>query len=89
MKTKDRIEGVGAFQEAQKRARFGHRRWVGYRTKDGVYVAERLTAEAMKRCLLSAGTKGHWTLIETDGSSNMGFWWLGCNLINQLKRGIA
>lgn len=86
---KTRLEGKLAHQEAQRMARFGHKRWIGYREKDGSYVAERLTTESLKRCLLAVGTKGNWTLIETDGSSNKGWWWLGCNILRQLKRGAA
>lgn len=88
MSNTDKIVGKGAYQQALRKARFGHRAWVSYRERDGTPVAERLTSESMKRCLLSTGTQGNWTLIDTDGTSTTGFWWLGCNVINQFKRGL-
>ncbi len=83
----DKFEGENAYWEALRMARYGRKAWVSYRTKGGQRVAERLTVDSIKRCLVAVGTKGHWTLIETDGSSTKGFWWLGCNLLAQLKRG--
>lgn len=82
------LTGPGAFQEAQKKARFGHRDWIGWRSPTG-YRAAPKTRENVKRMLLDVGTKGNWTLIMADtGCPMRGFWWLGINLIRQAKYGV-
>jgi hypothetical protein len=86
MKNVNRITGPGCFQQALRKARFGHRRWIVYRDANGP-CAERQTAESLKRCLLTVGTQGNWTLICEDGVPMKGFWRLGINLLSQSRHG--
>lgn len=82
----DRIDGKGCYQEAMRKARFGRRDWVVYRDSEGSH-AEAATPAALKRALLASGTKGNWTLICSGGTPMKGFWFLGINVIRQMKRG--
>lgn len=88
------IFGPGCGQEAAKKSRYSHKSWIVYKTadwSDGTdweWVAEPLTRDSLKRCLIASGTQGKWTLID-NGVSSIGFWWLGCNLLKQIKRGAA
>lgn len=85
MKQVNRIEGEGCFREAARRSRFGHRDWVVYDTPKGP-VAERVSAESIKRCLLASGTKRNWALIQ-GGVPSKGFWRLGINVLALIRRG--
>lgn len=81
------LTGPKAFQEAQKKARFGHKDWIVWRGPKGL-VATPKTKANVKRMLLDTGTKGNWSLIEADSGCPMkGFWWLGINLIRQAQHG--
>jgi len=82
------LTGPAAFQQAQRKARFGHRDWLCWRNAAGVIAAPK-TRENVKRMLLDSGTKGNWSLICADNGVPMrGFWWLGINLIRQCERGM-
>lgn len=54
------------FEEARRKARFGHRDWVAYE-HDGQTVCEKMSRDAIKRALLAGGTKAGLTVI---GASN-------------------
>lgn len=86
-KTIDKIEGAGCYQIAVRKARFGRHDWIVYRASAGA-CAERKSPESVKRCLLASGTKGNWTLICEGGTPMKGFWWLGLNLLRQMKLGM-
>ena len=74
--------------ETRRKARYGHKDWLLWTSRDGKEVAERLTADSMKRCLLDVGTKGKWTLVcANDGILMRGFWRMGLNLFHQRRRG--
>lgn len=51
------------YQEAQKKARYGHKDWIAYASKDAGVVCERYSRDAVKRALISVGTAGHFTVI--------------------------
>jgi len=87
MKRVDEIHGDQALQKAQHMARVGHHDWIYWRDSDGRHAA-RKTPEAVKAMLLKIGTKGDWCLINAnDGTLFKGFWWLGINALNWMKRG--
>jgi len=86
-RTVNRIDGEKCFQEAQKKARFGHRDWIYWSDKDGKH-AEVRSAESVKRALLAVGTKGFWCLIHANcGTPSRGFFAMGLNLIRQSRYG--
>lgn len=82
-----RIDGKGCYQEALRKARYGRYDWIVYRDNYGAH-AEWKSPESVKRCLLASGTKGNWTLICKGGTPMKGFWWLGINLLRQMKLGM-
>lgn len=86
MKRIDKITGPGSLQKAKQKAIYGHANWVWYKGRDGGGVAERETAESVKRALLAVGTKGHYTLLCANcGSGMMMHWSMGLNCWYQLK----
>jgi hypothetical protein len=85
----EQLDGAGCLAEAQRMARFGHCDWLFWRDDAGPHAA-RKTAANLKRVLLVVGTKGSWTIIgANDGILMKGFWWLGINMLAQMKRGWA
>ena len=77
------------FEDAIRKAKYGHRDWIVWRGKDGKLQAFRKSPESVKRCLLDTGTQGKWTLVSAnDGVLMVGRWWLGINLLAHMKRGV-
>jgi hypothetical protein len=86
--TTTRISGKDSYQTALRKARFGHRMWIVWTGRDGVRYADRATPETIKEALLAHGTQDRrWTLICEDGAPLKGFWFLGINVIKQLRMG--
>lgn len=76
--------------EAIQYARQGHKTWLTWKDKSGARQFARKSPQSIKRMLLDVGTQGDWTLImSNDGCCLKGFWWMGINLINQYKYGMA
>ena len=89
MDRQQHFTGDDAYKDACRKARYGHRDWLWWRDRQGIAHATPKTPETMKSCLLAVGTrKGAWTLISGDtGIPFVGFWWLGINMLAQMKRG--
>lgn len=86
-RTVNRIDGDTCFQEAQKKARFGHRDWIYWSDKEGKH-AEVKSADVIKRALLAVGTKGFWAVIHADsGVCSRGFFAMGLNMMRQCRNG--
>lgn len=76
-------------REAQQKARYGHRDWIAWWDRRGQCHTARKSLESLKRCLLDSGTQGQWLIIHAGrGDESLGVWWMGINMINQMKRGI-
>lgn len=69
------------FEEAKRKARYGHKDYIAIPTTDGE-VYERLTVATLKRAMLAAGTKGKLYVI---GASNAVLyahsWRIGVNMM--------
>ena len=75
-------------QDIQVKARFGHKSWIYWRNREGVSMAEWLSASSVKRALLDCGTTRFWCLVHADSGCPMkGFWSMGINLIKQSRYG--
>lgn len=84
----DSYSGPRAFEEARKKAKFGHHDWIVWTGKDGVQQARRSSQAAVKECLLATGTAGRWYLIcASDGVGMIGRWRMGINIFNSFKYG--
>lgn len=83
----DRIDGQGCYHKALIKARFGSSDWICWRDQEGSHAA-RKSPETVKAMLLAVGTKGNWSLICSGGTPMKGFWWLGLNLLRQMKMGM-
>jgi hypothetical protein len=75
------------FQDAQRKARFGHRPWVCYRDRSGVFHAYRATADTVKAALIACGTQQSWTLLCGDGTPMRITWRLGLTVLANAKHG--
>lgn len=76
-------------REAQRKARYGHKDWIAWFNAKGVCQIARKTRESVKQCLLDSGTQGQWLIIHASrGDESLGVWWMGINMLNQMKRGL-
>lgn len=75
------------FQDAQRKARYGHRPWVFYRDRGGATHASRATPDAIKAALLACGTQRQWTLICGDGTPMAMNWRLGLIALSNARIG--
>lgn len=76
------------FQDVQHMARYGHKDWLCWTDRQGVKRNARKTPQTMKQCLLDSGTTGFWCLVMASSACPMiGFWAMGINILNQMKRG--
>lgn len=66
---------VATVQEAQRKARFGHRDWLGWTSRDGVRRYAPRSPETLKAALLAIGTAGRFTLISADTGTLMNMNW--------------
>lgn len=74
------------FQEAQRKARFGHRDWIFFTDKDGSDVCERSSASVIKRAMLATGTSGRFYLLAAStGVPFLMSWRLGVIAIRNAK----
>jgi hypothetical protein len=90
MKRINSFSGPSAFEDARRKARFGHCDWVVWTDRDGATQARRLSSpSAMKECLLAMGTQGRWTIIHASCAwLEVGRWPIGLNIISQFKYGM-
>lgn len=83
------LSGSTAYQEASRRARYGHRDWIVWRDSEGVTQARRISREALIECLRANGTQGKWFYIgRSDGVGMRAGWRIGINLLYQIKHGL-
>jgi hypothetical protein len=77
------------YTEVQRKARYGRHDWIAWYDKAGRFHGERKSIESVKRCLLDTGTQGQWLIVTSGKWGDMlGAWWIGINMISQMKRGI-
>lgn len=76
------------YQDVLRKARFGRRDWIVWRSREHEFRAEPKSPDSVKQALLDSGTQGNWSLICAGGTPMKGFWWLGINLLAQMKRGM-
>jgi len=80
------LTGRTAWQEAQKRARFGHKEWIAWVENETLHAA-RLTTETLKRAMLSEGTQCRLINYGASAGAFIVSWSIACNMLRQLKRG--
>jgi hypothetical protein len=54
------------YQEAKRKARYGHRDWIWWVDKDGVHHADVKSAEVIKKALDAVGEDGHFGSLEAS-----------------------
>jgi hypothetical protein len=78
------------FQEAQRKARFGHRDWITWRGRDGAFNVARSAPDIVKAALLAVGTKGRFTLIAASTGTPISCGWsYGIGLLRNSRAGCA
>lgn len=76
------------YEQAVKKARYGHRNWIIYQPKGSEEVAEPATAEALKRAMLAVGTKGRFTLLAASTAiGHRVTWRLAVTLLRNARMG--
>lgn len=75
------------FEEAKRKARYGHRDWIAYRN-NGESVYEPASAESIKAAMLATGTQKSFTLIGANDAVLLKMsWWIANNVRMQFIRG--
>ncbi len=73
------------FEEAKRKARYGHKDYIAIPTPDGE-VYERISVSGIKRAMLAAGTKGKFFVIGASNAVLYGHSWrIGVNLIRNAR----
>lgn len=76
---------MATFEEAKRKAKFGHRDWIAIPTADGE-IYEPISVKAIKRAMLAAGTKGKFFVIGASTAVLYGHSWrIGVNLIRNAR----
>lgn len=76
-----------AFTLAKRKAKYSDYSWIVWRNRDGSYDAQRESYASVKLAMLACGTQGRFTTICCrSGHSLVTTWWIGVNMLNQLKR---
>lgn len=83
------LTGPKCHQEAQHRARFGHRDWVVWVDDQENKFAARLTFATLKQAMLANGTqrRDYWIYMASNGHCWGMSWPLAINFLANLKRG--
>lgn len=77
-------------QEAQKKARFGHRDWVFFRDATGTGRAGRFSRDALKAALLASGCAGHFYVVcASTGVLERHGWRSGCLMLRNVRHLLA
>lgn len=77
------------YQDAVRKARFGHRDWIAYKTRSGESVYVPASAETIKAAMLASGTQKAFTLISAnDGIAMKLTWWIANNVRRQFALGM-
>lgn len=57
------MTGPDVFALAKKKARYGHKSWIVWRDRDGIWNAAVESVETIKAAMLAVGTQGRWTAV--------------------------
>ena len=80
------LSGRYVYDEAKRKAIYGHRDWLVWTDRDGVQHADRKTYASTKRAMLAVGTQGKFSLIfATHGNSLIIRWRTAVNLLHWCK----
>ncbi len=76
------------FAEAKRKARYGHRDWIAYKTRDGNDVYAPASAATLKEAMLATGTQKAFLMICANSGHLMKMsWWLANNVRRQFVLG--
>ena len=77
-------------QEAQRKARYGHRDYITFTARNGVEVVDRLTPALLKQAMLAGGTKGKFYVIAANsGVMHRYGWRVGLNMLRNWQYIVA
>jgi hypothetical protein len=79
------LTGPTAYQDAKKKATYGHKSWIVWCTHDGEIFADYETPSSIKRAMLALGTQGRWTTISGRGLTFVQRWRDGVRAIKNSK----
>ena len=80
------LSGRYIYNEAKRKAVYGHRDWLVWTDRDGIQHADRKTYASTKRAMLAVGTQGQFYLIgATDGHSLIIQWRIAVNILHLCK----
>ena len=81
MKETEILTGPRAYQEAERRAVYGHKRYICWDENETGHAA-RLTSKTLKRAMLAMGTQGQFYITPSFGIFG---WHVACNILRELK----
>ncbi len=75
-----------SLQETARKARFGHRDWIHWTSRDGLPQAERASRESVKRALLDIGTAGRFLIVgASTGVAHLHRFPDGCRMMRNAR----
>lgn len=76
------------FQDAKQKAKYGHKDWISYRSRQGESCYEPASAASIKRAMLATGTQKSFTLISANDCVLLKMsWWIANNVRTQFIAG--
>ncbi len=84
MKKPEVMIGKTAWQDAKRKAEYGHKTYIAW-VENNTPHAARLTSDTLKRAMLNTGTQG-W-MLEYARHSHLIRWPMACQMLRNLKRG--
>jgi hypothetical protein len=86
MKTMDIPIPRSAFETARRNARYGHRDWLVWKSKDGDQQAGILNRDNLKSALMACGTRSTFALIHANCATGQVVGWaMGTLMLRNLK----
>lgn len=71
-------------EEAKRKARYGHKDWIAYKSRAGEMVFALANADSIKAAMLATGTQQPFTLISANDAILMKMsWWIANNVRRQ------
>lgn len=71
----DILTGPGCVEAAYRRAKFGHRNWLVWETREGMPCAAVESVSSLKRAMLDNGTQGRFVIFERSTGVGLTIGW--------------
>ena len=79
---------AATYEEARRRARYGHKEWLLYIDRSGNHVYTMLSKASIKQAMLAMGTNGRCEMITASSACGLSVdWRCGVNILREYRKG--